>query len=117
VVIPFAILVWRGWEKRREAQSHKRLMLGAAILTVMGPAIGRLPIAPPTTLGFSIILSIGLLLFVSLMLRDRKTLGHLHPATKLGVSMGALTVAIPLAVFWFNLPWAKVAARLPGIGA
>src|SRR5437868_11652530 len=59
VIIPFAILVGRGWEKRREVQSHKRLMLSAAIVTVMGPAIGRLPIAPPTTLGFSIILLLG----------------------------------------------------------
>jgi len=23
----------------------------------------------------------------------------------------------PLAVFWFDLPWAKVAAYLPGVGA
>ena len=117
VIIPFALLIWRGWEKRRDVQSHKRLMLSAAILTVMGPAIGRLPIAPPTTLGFSIIMLIGLLLFVPLILWDRKTVGHLHPATKLGLSMGALTVALPLAVFWLNLPWAKVAAHLPGVGA
>jgi hypothetical protein len=76
-----------------------------------------MPLAPPTTLGFSIILLVGLLLFVPLMLWDRSTIGHLHPATKLGFSMGALTVFIPLAVFWFNLPWAKVAAHLPGIAA
>jgi hypothetical protein len=31
--------------------------------------------------------------------------------------MGAVTVAIPLAVFWLNLPWAKAAAHLPGVGA
>jgi hypothetical protein len=30
-------------------------------------------------------------------------------------AMGALSVAIPLAVFWLNLPWADVAARLPGV--
>jgi len=23
----------------------------------------------------------------------------------------------PLSVFWLNLPWAKVAAHLPGVGA
>jgi cytochrome bd-type quinol oxidase subunit 2 len=117
VIIPFATLIWQGWEKRRDAQSHKRLMLSAAIVTVMGPTLGRMPLAPPTTLGFSIILLVGLLLFVPLMLWDRSTIGHLHPATKLGFSMGALTVFIPLAVFWFNLPWAKVAAHLPGIAA
>jgi hypothetical protein len=49
--------------------------------------------------------------------RDRRTLGHIHPATKLGFSMAAISVFIPLAVFWFDLPWAKVAAKLPGVGA
>src|SRR5437764_5961167 len=48
VIIPFAILVGRGWANRRDVQTHKRLMLSAAILVVMGPSIGRLPIAPPT---------------------------------------------------------------------
>ncbi len=54
VIIPFAILVWQGWTHRRNVQTHKRLMLSAAILVVMGPAIGRLPIAPPTLPGFTI---------------------------------------------------------------
>jgi hypothetical protein len=31
--------------------------------------------------------------------------------------MAALWVVFPLAFFWFNLPWAKVAAHLPGVGA
>ena len=55
VIVPFAVMVWNGWSKRRDAAWHKRSMLSAAILTVMGPAIGRLPIAPPTTLGFTIV--------------------------------------------------------------
>ena len=117
VIIPFAILVWKGWSKRRDVQSHKRLMLSAAIVTVMGPAIGRLPIAPPVLIGFTILLLLGLLLFVPMILWDRKAVGHVHPATRFGFAMGAISVAVPLAVFWFNLPWAKVAAHLPGIGA
>jgi hypothetical protein len=117
VIVPFAIVVWNGWDKRRDVQSHKRLMLSAAIMVVMGPAIGRLPIAPPTLLGGSIQLILGLALFIPLFLWDRKTVGHTHPATRLGFAIGALTVAIPLSVFWFGLPWAKVAAVLPGVGA
>jgi uncharacterized membrane protein YozB (DUF420 family) len=117
VIVPFAILVARGWASRRDIQSHKRFMLSAAIITVMGPALGRLPIAPPTTLGFSIVLLLGLALFVPMFLWDRKSTGHVHPATRFGFAMGAITVAIPLAVFWFNLPWAKVVAHLPGVGA
>lgn len=117
VIIPFAVLVGQGWAKRRDVQSHKRLMLSAAILTVMGPAIGRLPIMPPTLVGFTIILLLGLTLFVPLFIWDRKTAGHVHPATRLGFTMAAISVALPLAVWWFNLPWAKVAAQLPGVTA
>jgi hypothetical protein len=117
VIVPFAVLVWNGWSKRRDIQFHKRMMLSAAIIVVMGPAIGRLPIAPPTLVGGTIQLVIGLALFIPLFMWDRKTLGNVHPATVLGFTMAAVTVAIPLAVFWFNLPWAMVAAHLPGVGA
>jgi hypothetical protein len=116
VIVPFAVMVWNGWSKRRDAPWHKRAMMSAAILVVMGPAIGRLPIAPPTTLGFSLILLLGLALFIPMFVHDRKLLGDVHPATKLGFTMGAISVAIPLAVFWGNLPWAAVAAHLPGVG-
>lgn len=117
VIIPFAIVVWNGWEKRRDVQSHKRLMLSAAIMVMMGPAVGRLPIAPPTVVGITILFLLGLALFTPLFLWDRRTIGHIHPATRFGFSLAALSVAIPLAVFWFNLPWASVAAHLPGIKA
>ena len=117
VIIPFAVVVWNGWNNRRDVQTHKRLMLSAAIMVMMGPAIGRLPIAPPTVVGISILLLLGLALFIPMVLHDRKLHGQVHPATRFGFAMAAITVAIPLAVFWFNLPWAKVAAHLPGVGA
>ena len=44
VIVPFALLVWQGWERRRDAPWHKRLMLSAAILVVMGPTLGRIPL-------------------------------------------------------------------------
>jgi hypothetical protein len=117
VIVPFAVLVWNGWSHRRDVQFHKRMMLSAAIVTVMGPSIGRLPLGPPLLIVFTIQLLLGLLLFVPMMLHDRKILGEVHPATKFGFSMGALTVAVPLLVFWAHLPWANVAAHLPGVGA
>jgi hypothetical protein len=117
VIIPFAILVWQGWQHRRNAPWHKRYLLSAAILVVMGPAFGRLPIAPPTLIGFTIQFLLGLVLFAPLFVWDRRTLGHIHPATRLGFAMATVSVAIPLIVFWGHLPWASVAAKLPGVGA
>lgn len=117
VIIPFSILVRKGWQHRRDVQFHKRTMISAAILVVMGPAIGRLPLAPPTMLGQSILLAAGLLLFIPLFVRDQRTLGYTHPATRLGLLLAAISVAVPLTVFWFHLPWAKVASHLPGVGS
>jgi hypothetical protein len=51
-----------------------------------------------------------------MIVRDRRTEGHVHPATRLGLVMAAVAILTPLAVFWLNLPWAKVAAQLPGVG-
>lgn len=116
VIVPFAILVWNGWSHRRDVQFHKRMMLSAAILVVMGPSIGRLPIGPPILPVFTIQLLLGLALFIPLFVWDRRTIGHAHPATRLGFTMGVITIGIPLAVIWLNLPWAKVAVHLPGIG-
>lgn len=117
VIIPFAIAVWQGWVHRRNAQWHKRLMLGAAIMVVLGPAIGRLPIAPPTLIGFTFQHSLGLALYIPMFLWDRRTQGEVHPATKLVFALAALTVIVPLTIFWTGLPWAKVVAHFPGVGA
>ena len=102
----------RGWPREHPMPADALLAL-----LVMGPAFGRPPIAPPTLLGGSIQLILGLALFIPLFLWDRRTVGHTPPATRLGFAMAALTVAIPLFVFWFGLPWAKIAAHLPGVGA
>ena len=93
------------------------MMLSAAILVVAGPSIGRLPIGPPILPVFTLQLLLGFLLFVPLIVHDRRSVGHVHPATKFGVGMFALWEIFPLAVLWLNLPWAKVAASLPGVGA
>lgn len=115
-IVPFAILIWQGWAHRRNPQWHKRAMLGAAILIVAGPSVGRLPIAPPTLVGFTLQFLLCLVLFIPLFVWDRRTQGRVHPATWLGFALLAISIVIPLAVFWTGADWASIAARLPGVG-
>jgi len=115
-IIPaYAWMVWTGWSRRREAQWHKRAMLSAAIMVVMGPAIGRLPLAPPTLGGFTFQMLLGLALFIPLFVWDRRTLGQSHPATRLGFWLATIATVVPLAVFWSGTDWASIARQLPGI--
>jgi cytochrome bd-type quinol oxidase subunit 2 len=116
-VIPvFAFLIWQAWKRRMQAQWHKRLMLSAAITLVGGPAIGRLPLAPPTLGGMTFQLLLGLALFVPMFIWDRRSTGHIHPATWLGFGLGAASVLVPLLIFWTGADWASVARNLPGVG-
>ena len=115
VIIPYAILIWNGWAHRRQAQWHKRMMLSAAIILVAGPAIGRLPLGPPLLTVMSVQLLLGLALFIPLFVWDRRSSGRVHPATWLGFGLAAVSVLVPLAVFWTGADWASVARQLPGV--
>jgi hypothetical protein len=110
----FAFLVWQGWAHRRNGQWHKRLMLSAAILIVLGPAIGRLPIAPPTLTGHTVQVGIGLALFVPLFLWDRRSQGKIHPATRLGLLTALIAYLVPI-VLMATESWAPIARHLPGV--
>lgn len=109
----FIALVALGWHHRRNAQAHKRLMLGAALL-MMDPAIGRLPIVPPVPAGFAILGLLSWLTFAPLFWWDFRTLGKLHWATRLGAGLfgGVLILRLPLIS---SPTWAAIAAHLPGI--
>lgn len=110
----FAFLVWQGWKRRRDAQWHKRLMLGAAMVVALGPSFGRLPLAPPSVAGFVVQMSATLLFFVPLFLWDRRSLGRTHPATWTAFLAYALSMLIPVALIATGT-WAPVAAHLPGV--
>lgn len=113
----FAFLVWQAWRRRRQAQWHKRLMLGASILVVFGPGFGRIPLMPPTFWGFSIQLLIGLcLLFTPLFIWDRRTGGRVHPATWTAFSVCAASAIVPLLLIGLHA-WEPIARHLPGVGA
>ena len=117
-VIPaFSFLIYGAWRRRREAQWHKRLMLGATILFVAGPGFSRIPLAPPTFWGFTIQLLVGTtLMFAPLFFWDRKTQGKIHPATRTGYLLAIATAVVPLALIYTG-SWAAIAAKLPGVGA
>jgi len=117
-VIPaFAYLIYEAWRRRREAQWHKRLMLGATILLVFGPGFSRIPLSPPTFWGFTIQLYAGLLLlYAPLFIWDRRTLGKVHPATWTGFGACALAAAVPLVLI-ADHAWAPIARHLPGVGS
>lgn len=115
VIPPFAYLLFEGWRRRREAQWHKRLMLSAAIVVVAGPAFGRIPLAPPTLVAFSLQLVLGVvLLFGPLFLWDRRSIGRVHPATWTGFGWAAAATIIPLVLIGTG-SWSAVAQYLPGV--
>lgn len=114
-VIPaYAILVWQGWARRKQAQWHKRLMLSAAILLMLGPAVARIPIAPPTIGGFLFHMLVGLALFIPLFVWDRRRDGRVHPATWLGFSLATVSSLLPIAIIASGA-WAPIASHLPGV--
>lgn len=113
----FAALLLLGLRySRRDLQAHKRLMLGLMIM-VMQPALHRFPIFPPTLLFFVIVSILTWLLFVPLFLWDRRTIGRLHWATKLGAGLFAVVIAAQTVALAVPGLWAPIAERLPGVGA
>lgn len=115
-VIPvFIALVWGGWTHRRDAQTHKRLMLGAALM-MMDPSIGRFPIFPPDEFGRYLSDFAGWSPFLALFAWDRRTTGRLHWASLYGA--GLFGLALILRGFALTSPlwesWAGAIVRLAG---
>ncbi|MCA1653346.1 MAG: hypothetical protein ABR588_01425 [Sphingomicrobium sp.] len=111
----YAIMLWIGWSRRRQAPVHKRAMLGAALM-LMHPAIGRLPLGPPLLAVFALTGTLSVATFVPLLLWDRRTLGRVHPVSLLGISLAGLSLAVQLA-FLATGAWAPIARHLPGVGS
>ena len=110
VIIPFAVLVWNGWANRRDSSLHKRLMLSAAILVVMGPGDRAPPdrAADPSSASRSSFL-LGLPLFIPIVRPGTaERLGDIHPATKLGFAHGRALGRFPArGLLARHLPWAE----------
>ncbi len=116
VSIPvFIAMLWLGWrESRRDLQAHKRIMLGL-MLMLTEPALHRLPLLPPSVMTNNVHMAACWLVFVPLIVWDRRTLGRVHWATKLGAGLFALVIA--MQVFFVSVPgvWASFARHLPGL--
>jgi hypothetical protein len=109
----YGIMLWVGWTRRKEAQVHKRAMLGAALL-LMHPAIGRIPM-PPMLATFALTGALSVATFIPLLVWDKRRLGHIHWVSRLGVSLAAATLVIQL-IFLATGTWAPIARMLPGVG-
>lgn len=103
----FALLVVLAITHRRQPDWHRRLMLGSTIL-LTDPALGRvlpMPLIVPWGEWLSLAIQLG---FVALILRhDRRTLGHVHPATSaaaMAVLLShALTELLAITPVWIDL--------------
>lgn len=113
-IIPaFAALLWLGWRNRRRADAHKRLMLSAALM-MMDPAIGRLPILPPSFASQCALSMLAWATFIPLFVHDWRSLGRVHWATITGASLFA--IALSLRMLALEAPaWAEFASVLPGV--
>jgi hypothetical protein len=107
----FVILAGLGFRNRHIAQTHKRLMLGAALM-MLEPAWGRL--TPPDLVGVAVGGLLTAAPFLVLMRWDKRTLGRVHWASWLGIllvlGLTAFQVTM-LATGW----WDPIAERLPGV--
>jgi hypothetical protein len=108
-IVTFAGFVAAGYAMRRHPQTHKRLMLLATVL-LLQPAIGRLPL-PPDALYGELATFVAWTLCLPLVAWDLFSLGRVHRATLIGVTVLAAEQFIRIAV-WHTDEWHAVAAWL-----
>ena len=108
----FATLIGVALWKRREAQTHKRLMF-LTMVGMMGPAIGRLPF-PPELPAPLIIFGLPNLFLLALVAWDFGSRGRLHKATAWGGGFLLASIAFRMAVMT-TPAWLAFAAWAVGL--
>jgi hypothetical protein len=108
---PMALLLWMGWRSRMDPQAHKRFML-VFTLCMIEPGIGRWPIFPPFMAGHVASNILAFAFIVPLILWDRKTIGALHWATKVGIAAFAFGCFARFIVWPLGF-WPDVVGALP----
>lgn len=109
---PIALMLLMGWYNRMNAQAHKRFMLLATLMMVE-PGLSRWPIFPPLMAVHFVTISLSFATVIPLLLWDRKTIGSLHWATKLGLAAMLFGYFARFAV-WKTQAWHNLVAVLPG---
>lgn len=109
----FGLMVWAAVRRRHTTQWHRRLMIGATII-ILEPALGRL-LPMPLMIGWSDI-PIGLIQLAVvgiIAFHDRRTLGHVHPATK---AIAVIVIAVRATIYLLAMapPVIALAAQLTG---
>ena len=110
-VFVFAVLVAAGWYFRRNAQTHKRLMLMATISALVGPGASRLPFAS----GKPAVIALLVLAFLFTgPIYDLVTRRRVHAAYLWSVPLAFLAVPPIVAQLSASRAWQRVAAMLLG---
>ncbi len=110
----FALLIGGALAYRRTPQTHKRLMF-IAMVVMMSPAVGRIPLPPPFV-GPVAIFVLPDLFLLALVFLDLMTLGRVHRATFWG---GLLLVGSQLlrVFIWETEGWLAFARWASGLVA
>ncbi|BBE33916.1 hypothetical protein [Sphingosinicella microcystinivorans] len=110
----FALLIGGALANRRIPQTHKRLMF-IAMIGMMSPAIGRMPLPPPFV-GPVAIFALPDVFLLALVLFDLMTLGRVHRATLWG---GLLLVSSQIlrVLIWETESWLAFARWASGLVA
>lgn len=108
-IIVFVALVGAGWYFRRNAQTHKRLMLTATTGALVGPGVSRLPLVSGNTP------LIGALVMAFLLagpVYDFATRRRVHPAYLWGVLLSLTAIPPIVAQLSATAVWHSIASQL-----
>ncbi len=115
--VVFAALAWTAIRMRKRTDWHMRLHI-CAMVAIIGPGFGRLlPMPFLIPYAFEIAGLAGMLFIVAGMIRDRRSMGKVHPAWWYGLL--ANLAVIPVSALIANSPlgdaiYASVTAGHPG---
>lgn len=108
-IVVFAALVGAGWYFRRNAQSHKRLMLMATAGALVGPGVSRLPFASgrPPVIGM-----VALAFLLAGPVYDLVTRRRVHPAYLGGGLLAIAAIPPVVAQMSASAAWHSLASWL-----